>query len=229
MPSRASLTVSLSLALTARLQYCRSGARPPDPQHCRGGRRAGAGAGRARRHRGRRALAQRRRHPRRTGGRAAGGRDGRRPRRRPTGRRCSTGRLLPTARSRSWPTRWSSGQTYTYGFWSFDASGNASAEASHSAKATAPPLLVAPVNASDGGPTTRVALSWGNPANPAGTPYTVKYATRDPAHRAALRLGDLAARHDRHPRGVRRRGEPVRAGGGRDVPVRGALAGPVRQ
>ena len=72
------------------------------------------------------------------------------------------------------------GQTYTYGFWSFDAAGNASAESSHSAKATAPPLLVAPVNASDGGPTTRVALSWGNPANPAGTPYTVKYATRDP-------------------------------------------------
>jgi hypothetical protein len=73
------------------------------------------------------------------------------------------------------------GQTYTYGFWSFDAQGNASAEATHSAVATARPLLTAPLNASDGGPTTRVALSWGNPANPAGTPYTVKYATRDPA------------------------------------------------
>src|SRR4051812_21138457 len=48
------------------------------------------------------------------------------------------------------------GQPYTYGFWSFDASGTASVEATHSAKATAPPLLAAPVNASDGGPTTRV-------------------------------------------------------------------------
>jgi hypothetical protein len=72
------------------------------------------------------------------------------------------------------------GSTYTYGFWSFDALGNASAESSRSAKATSRPLLVAPANASDGGPTTRVALSWGNPANPPGTSYTVKYATRDP-------------------------------------------------
>ena len=72
------------------------------------------------------------------------------------------------------------GSTSTYGYWSFDAAGNASAESTHSIKATAPPLLVAPVAASDGGSTTRVALSWGNPANPTGTPYTVKYATRDP-------------------------------------------------
>ena len=72
------------------------------------------------------------------------------------------------------------GSTYTYGYWSFDALGNVSAEATHSIRATAPPLLVAPVAASDGGPTTRVALSWGNPADPVGTPYTVKYATRDP-------------------------------------------------
>jgi hypothetical protein len=72
------------------------------------------------------------------------------------------------------------GQTYTYGYWSFDATGTASPESWHSAKATALPLLVAPTLASQGGPTTRVALSWGNPANPVGTPYTVKYATRDP-------------------------------------------------
>ncbi|BEP14687.1 hypothetical protein acdb102_29980 [Acidothermaceae bacterium B102] len=67
------------------------------------------------------------------------------------------------------------GATFTYGFWSFDALGNISVESSHSIKATAPPLLVAPVSASDGGPTTRVALSWSNPDNPTGTPYTVKY------------------------------------------------------
>ncbi|MDX6258153.1 MAG: hypothetical protein QOJ11_4487 [Frankiales bacterium] len=69
------------------------------------------------------------------------------------------------------------GATYTYGYWSYGASGDVSAEAIHSIKATAPPLLKVPAVVSDAGPSARFALSWGNPANPAGTPYTVKYAT----------------------------------------------------
>jgi hypothetical protein len=69
------------------------------------------------------------------------------------------------------------GATYTYGFWSYGAAGAVSAETTHSIKATAPPLLKAPAVVSDAGPSARFALSWGNPANPAGTPYTVKYAS----------------------------------------------------
>lgn len=68
------------------------------------------------------------------------------------------------------------GSTYTYGYWSYDASGLVSVEATHQIKATAPAVLQAPALASDRGTGPRIALSWGNPANPVGTPYTVKYA-----------------------------------------------------
>jgi hypothetical protein len=69
------------------------------------------------------------------------------------------------------------GDTYSYGFWSYDAASAVSAEATHSIRATAPPLLKAPPVVSDVSTTLRFALSWGNPANPTGNPYTVKYAT----------------------------------------------------
>ncbi|MDX6242986.1 MAG: hypothetical protein QOE76_709 [Frankiales bacterium] len=68
------------------------------------------------------------------------------------------------------------GATYSYGFWAYDAAGAVSAEATHSIRATATPLLTAPGVVSDVSTTGRFALSWGNPANPAGNPYTVKYA-----------------------------------------------------
>jgi hypothetical protein len=91
------------------------------------------------------------------------------------------------------------GDTYTYAFWSFDAAGDASTEASHSIRATGVPLLVAPAVASDAGTVTTVGLRWGNPANPAGNPYTVKYQTRDPATGAlspwVIWLLDTSATH----------------------------------
>lgn len=68
------------------------------------------------------------------------------------------------------------GQTYSYGFWSYDAAGAVSGEMTHSIRATAVPLLRAPSLVSDVSTSVRFALSWGNPANPAGNPYTVKYA-----------------------------------------------------
>ena len=79
------------------------------------------------------------------------------------------------------------GVGYTYGYWSYGADGSVSAEAVHGIRATAPPLLVGPAVASDAGIGTGVRLAWGNPANPAGTPYTVKYQTRD------ARTGALSA------------------------------------
>ena len=69
------------------------------------------------------------------------------------------------------------GDTYTYGFWSYNGAGVVSAEATHSIKATGTPLLAAPAVVSTVSATPRFGFSWGNPANPAGNPYTVKWAT----------------------------------------------------
>jgi hypothetical protein len=76
--------------------------------------------------------------------------------------------------------------TYTYGFWSFDADGLPSGEATHSLQALATPVPVAPALASNVGTVTRFLMSWGAGGNPAGTHYTVKYAVRDP-HTQVLR------------------------------------------
>lgn len=77
------------------------------------------------------------------------------------------------------------GHTYSYGFWSYDAAGHVSGEATHSLVALATPVPSAPGLASDVGTVTRFAMSWGATGNPAGTHYTVKYAVRD-AHTGAL-------------------------------------------
>jgi hypothetical protein len=87
------------------------------------------------------------------------------------------------------------GRTYTYGYWSFDAGGLMSAEQVHSIRATAAALVHAPALASDAGIGSSFDLSWGNPANPTGTPYTVKYATSTAPTSWVIWLLDTTATH----------------------------------
>ena len=81
-------------------------------------------------------------------------------------------------------------------------------------RATAPAWLRAPAVVSDAGSGTAFGLSWSNPANPAGTPYTVKYATTGGAWIIWL-LDTAVGRQRSAPRRSRSRPGPVRPTGSR--------------